>query len=63
MFIPTIMSQGDPEQQAKWMPLCMSLQVQRTARIAGNCLQQPLLLMGMGLPMIWEWHMYSGVGV
>ncbi|GBF98378.1 peroxisomal acyl-coenzyme A oxidase [Raphidocelis subcapitata] len=27
MFIPTIMSQGDAEQQAKWMPLCTSLQV------------------------------------
>lgn len=27
MFIPTIMSQGSPEQQAKWLPLCMSLQV------------------------------------
>jgi hypothetical protein len=27
MFIPTILSQGSPEQQAKWMPLCMSLQI------------------------------------
>lgn len=27
MFIPTILSQGTPEQQAKWLPLCHSLQV------------------------------------
>lgn len=27
MFIPTIMSQGDPDQQAKWMPMCMTLQI------------------------------------
>ncbi|KAI8467455.1 MAG: acyl-CoA dehydrogenase/oxidase C-terminal [Monoraphidium minutum] len=27
MFIPTIMSQGDPDQQAKWLPLCMNLQI------------------------------------
>jgi hypothetical protein len=27
MFMPTIMSQGTPEQQAKWMPLCRSLRV------------------------------------
>ncbi|KAG2488798.1 hypothetical protein HYH03_012598 [Edaphochlamys debaryana] len=27
MFIPSIMSQGDPEQQAKWMPLCMGLKI------------------------------------
>lgn len=25
--MPTIMSQGDPEQQAKWLPACLSLQV------------------------------------
>ncbi|KXZ49049.1 hypothetical protein GPECTOR_23g135 [Gonium pectorale] len=27
MFIPSIMSQGSKEQQAKWMPLCMGLQI------------------------------------
>ena len=27
MFIPSIMSQGTPDQQAKWMPLCMGLKV------------------------------------
>lgn len=27
MFIPSILSQGSPEQQAKWLPLCNSLKV------------------------------------
>ncbi|GLI67460.1 hypothetical protein VaNZ11_011657 [Volvox africanus] len=27
MFIPSIVSQGSPEQQAKWMPLCMDLRI------------------------------------
>lgn len=27
MFIPTILSQGTPEQQAKWLPLCNRLQI------------------------------------
>ncbi|GFR44234.1 hypothetical protein Agub_g5369 [Astrephomene gubernaculifera] len=27
MFIPSVMSQGSPEQQAKWMPLCTKLNV------------------------------------
>eukprot|EP00882_Tetradesmus_deserticola_P031222 GHRQ01035300.1.p1 GENE.GHRQ01035300.1~~GHRQ01035300.1.p1 ORF type:complete len:287 (+),score=92.20 GHRQ01035300.1:159-1019(+) len=27
MFMPTIMSQGDAEQQAKWLPPCLSLQI------------------------------------
>lgn len=27
MFIPSILSQGTPEQQAKWMPLCMNLNI------------------------------------
>ncbi|GLC45233.1 hypothetical protein PLESTB_000722200 [Pleodorina starrii] len=27
MFIPSIMSQGSSEQQAKWMPLCMGLKI------------------------------------
>jgi hypothetical protein len=27
MFMPTIMSQGDSDQQAKWLPACLSLQV------------------------------------
>lgn len=27
MFMPTILSQGDHEQQAKWLPACLSLQV------------------------------------
>lgn len=27
MFMPTILSQGDPEQQAKWLPACLSLQI------------------------------------
>lgn len=27
MFIPSILSQGNPEQQAKWLPLCNSLRI------------------------------------
>jgi hypothetical protein len=27
MFMPTILSQADPEQQAKWLPLCLGLQI------------------------------------
>lgn len=27
MFMPTILSQGDPDQQAKWLPACMNLQI------------------------------------
>jgi acyl-CoA oxidase len=27
MFMPTILSQGDPDQQAKWLPACLNLQV------------------------------------
>eukprot|EP00878_Enallax_costatus_P005125 GHUV01005387.1.p1 GENE.GHUV01005387.1~~GHUV01005387.1.p1 ORF type:complete len:651 (+),score=176.60 GHUV01005387.1:188-2140(+) len=27
MFMPTILSQGDPEQQAKWLPPCLNLQI------------------------------------
>jgi hypothetical protein len=27
MFMPTIMSQGTDEQQAKWIPMCNRLQV------------------------------------
>lgn len=27
MFIPTILSQGDPEQQAEWLPKCNSLEI------------------------------------
>lgn len=27
MFIPSILSQGTPEQQSKWMPLCQRLQI------------------------------------
>lgn len=27
MFIPTLLSQGTPEQQAKWLPMCNRLQV------------------------------------
>lgn len=32
MFIPTILSQGTPEQQAKWLPLCNRLQVGHAPR-------------------------------
>jgi acyl-CoA oxidase len=27
MFIPSILSQGSPEQQAKWLPMCYKLQI------------------------------------
>lgn len=27
MFIPTLLSQGTPEQQAKWLPMCNRLQI------------------------------------
>ena len=37
MFIPSILSQGSPEQQAKWMPLCLSLQIIGTyAQVGGG---------------------------
>jgi alkylation response protein AidB-like acyl-CoA dehydrogenase len=44
MFMPTIMSQGDSEQQAKWLPPCLNLQVCGACTDAGllttilNCL-------------------------
>ncbi|EFJ46884.1 hypothetical protein VOLCADRAFT_92640 [Volvox carteri f. nagariensis] len=42
MFIPSILSQGSPEQQAKWMPLCMGLRLGIHNRIIGTYAQTEL---------------------